>query len=118
MKIFDLECFHVLWLWLRSRGMQVAECRLLWSSLKFGTYVCLFVDSQMLMMMKILIRPSFQIECRCEERIAEEQKRCREAIARVERDRDAQMAALTDRLASAEAEASDLKQEVNNTFIN
>ncbi|KAL0871773.1 hypothetical protein ABMA27_004269 [Loxostege sticticalis] len=53
-----------------------------------------------------------EIECRCEERIAEEQKRCREAIARVERDRDAQMAALTDRLASAEAEASDLKQEV------
>ncbi|XP_063828285.1 rab11 family-interacting protein 4 isoform X2 [Ostrinia nubilalis] len=53
-----------------------------------------------------------EIECRCEERIAEEQRRCREAIARVERDRDAQMAVLTDRLATAEAEASDLKQEV------
>lgn len=53
-----------------------------------------------------------QIECRCEERIAEEQKRCREAIARVERDRDAQLAALTDRLAAAESEASHLKQEV------
>ncbi|XP_045495730.1 rab11 family-interacting protein 4 isoform X1 [Colias croceus] len=53
-----------------------------------------------------------EIECRCEERIAEEQKRCREAIARVERDRDAQLAALNDRLSAAEAEASDLKQEV------
>lgn len=55
---------------------------------------------------------SVQIECRCEERIAEEQKRCREAIARVERDRDAQLSAFSDRLAAAEAEASDLKQEV------
>ncbi|CAH2090958.1 unnamed protein product [Euphydryas editha] len=53
-----------------------------------------------------------EIECRCEERIAEEQKRCRDAIARVERDRDAQLAALNDRLAAAEAEASNLKQEV------
>ncbi|RVE50724.1 hypothetical protein evm_004634 [Chilo suppressalis] len=53
-----------------------------------------------------------EIECRCEERIAEEQKRCREAIARVERDRDTQLAALNDRLATAETEASDLKQEV------
>ncbi|CAH0761300.1 unnamed protein product [Diatraea saccharalis] len=53
-----------------------------------------------------------EIECRCEERIAEEQKRCREAIARVERDRDAQLVALNDRLATAETEASDLKQEV------
>ncbi|CAG4947025.1 unnamed protein product [Parnassius apollo] len=53
-----------------------------------------------------------EIESRCEERIAEEQKRCREAIARVERDRDAQLAALSDRLAAAENEASDLKQEV------
>ncbi|XP_045450894.1 rab11 family-interacting protein 4A [Melitaea cinxia] len=53
-----------------------------------------------------------EIECRCEERIAEEQKRCRDAIARVERDRDAQLAALNDRLAAAEAEASHLKQEV------
>lgn len=54
-----------------------------------------------------------QIECRCEERISEEQRRCREAISRVERDREAQLAALTDRLAAAEAEASHLKQEVN-----
>ncbi|XP_045514252.1 rab11 family-interacting protein 4 isoform X5 [Pieris brassicae] len=53
-----------------------------------------------------------EIECRCEERIAEEQKRCRDAIARVERDRDAQLSALNDRLSAAEAEASDLKQEV------
>ncbi|XP_073946991.1 rab11 family-interacting protein nuf [Choristoneura fumiferana] len=53
-----------------------------------------------------------EIECRCEERIAEEQKRCREAVARVERDRDAQLSAFSDRLAAAEAEASDLKQEV------
>ncbi|XP_050351563.1 rab11 family-interacting protein 4B isoform X2 [Nymphalis io] len=53
-----------------------------------------------------------EIECRCEERIAEEQKRCRDAISRVERDRDAQLAALNDRLAAAESEASHLKQEV------
>ncbi|CAH2039459.1 unnamed protein product, partial [Iphiclides podalirius] len=53
-----------------------------------------------------------EIESRCEERIAEEQKRCREAIARVERDREAQLAAISDRLAAAENEASDLKQEV------
>ncbi|XP_072947472.1 rab11 family-interacting protein 4B isoform X2 [Epargyreus clarus] len=53
-----------------------------------------------------------EIECRCEERIAEEQRRCRDAIARIERDRDAQLASLTDRLAAAETEASDLKQEV------
>ncbi|XP_063535181.1 rab11 family-interacting protein 4 isoform X2 [Cydia strobilella] len=53
-----------------------------------------------------------EIESRCEERIAEEQKRCREAISRVERDRDAQLAAFSDRLAAAETEASDLKQEV------
>ncbi|XP_013190719.1 rab11 family-interacting protein 4 isoform X2 [Amyelois transitella] len=53
-----------------------------------------------------------EIECRCEERIAEEQKRCRDAIARVERERDSQQAALNDRLAAAEAESSDLKQEV------
>ncbi|CAG9088592.1 unnamed protein product [Plutella xylostella] len=53
-----------------------------------------------------------EIECRCEERIAEEQKRCREAIARVERDRDAQLAAVSERLAAAETDASDLKQEV------
>ncbi|XP_031768538.1 rab11 family-interacting protein 4 isoform X3 [Galleria mellonella] len=53
-----------------------------------------------------------EIECRCEERIAEEQKRCRDAIARVERERDSQQAALNDRLAAAETEASDLKQEV------
>ncbi|XP_032520356.2 rab11 family-interacting protein 4 isoform X2 [Danaus plexippus] len=53
-----------------------------------------------------------EIECRCEERISEEQRRCREAISRVERDREAQLAALTDRLAAAEAEASHLKQEV------
>ncbi|XP_068618438.1 rab11 family-interacting protein 4A-like isoform X4 [Battus philenor] len=53
-----------------------------------------------------------EIESRCEERIAEEQRRCREAIARVERDRDAQLAALSDRLAAAEIEASNLKQEV------
>ncbi|XP_022113495.1 rab11 family-interacting protein 4 isoform X2 [Pieris rapae] len=53
-----------------------------------------------------------EIECRCEERIAEEQKRCRDAIARIERDRDAQLSALNDRLSAAEAEASDLKQEV------
>ncbi|XP_041987477.1 rab11 family-interacting protein 4-like isoform X3 [Aricia agestis] len=53
-----------------------------------------------------------EIECRCEERIAEEQRRCRDAILRVERERDAQIAVLNDRLASAEAEASDLKQEV------
>lgn len=52
------------------------------------------------------------MESRCEERIAEEQRRHREAIARVERDRDAQLAALADRLAAAENEASDLKQEV------
>ncbi|XP_013146819.1 PREDICTED: rab11 family-interacting protein 4A isoform X2 [Papilio polytes] len=53
-----------------------------------------------------------EMESRCEERIAEEQRRHREAIARVERDRDAQLAALADRLAAAENEASDLKQEV------
>ncbi|XP_053606691.1 rab11 family-interacting protein 4 isoform X2 [Plodia interpunctella] len=53
-----------------------------------------------------------EIECRCEERIADEQKRCRDAIARVERERDTQQTALNDRLAAAEAEASDLKQEV------
>ncbi|OWR55534.1 hypothetical protein KGM_213560 [Danaus plexippus plexippus] len=53
-----------------------------------------------------------EIECRCEERISEEQRRCREAISRVERDRETQLAALTDRLAAAEAEASHLKQEV------
>ncbi|KAM3966183.1 rab11 family-interacting protein nuf isoform 3-T3 [Aphomia sociella] len=53
-----------------------------------------------------------EIECRCEERIADEQKRCRDAIARVERERDTQQSALNDRLAAAETEASDLKQEV------
>ncbi|GBP54277.1 Rab11 family-interacting protein 4A [Eumeta japonica] len=53
-----------------------------------------------------------EIECRCEERLAEEQRRCREAVARAERDRDVQLAALAERLAAAEADASDLKQEV------
>ncbi|XP_030019906.2 rab11 family-interacting protein 4 isoform X1 [Manduca sexta] len=53
-----------------------------------------------------------EIECRCEESIAEEKRRSREAISRIERDRDTQLAAITDRLATAEAEASDLKQEV------
>ncbi|XP_059053960.1 rab11 family-interacting protein 4 isoform X1 [Achroia grisella] len=53
-----------------------------------------------------------EIECRCEERIADEQKRCRDAIARVERERDTQQVALNDRLVAAETEASDLKQEV------
>ncbi|XP_035444622.1 rab11 family-interacting protein 4B isoform X1 [Spodoptera frugiperda] len=53
-----------------------------------------------------------EIECRCEESIAEEKRRSREAISRVERDRDTQLAAITDRLSAAEAEASELKQEV------
>ncbi|KAJ0178169.1 hypothetical protein K1T71_005992 [Dendrolimus kikuchii] len=53
-----------------------------------------------------------EIECRCEESLAEEKRRSRDAIARVERDRDTQITALTDRLTAAEAEASDLKQEV------
>lgn len=53
-----------------------------------------------------------QIECRCEESVAEEKRRSREAISRVERDRDTQLAAITDRLGAAEAEASELKQEV------
>ncbi|XP_021193256.3 rab11 family-interacting protein 4B isoform X3 [Helicoverpa armigera] len=53
-----------------------------------------------------------EIECRCEESIAEEKRRSREAISRVERDRDTQLAAITDRLGAAEAEASELKQEV------
>ncbi|CAB3220586.1 unnamed protein product [Arctia plantaginis] len=53
-----------------------------------------------------------EIECRCEESIAEEKRRSREAISRVERDRDTQLSAITDRLGSAEAEASELKQEV------
>ncbi|XP_026737829.1 rab11 family-interacting protein 4 isoform X3 [Trichoplusia ni] len=53
-----------------------------------------------------------EIECRCEESIAEEKRRSREAIARVERDRDTQLVAITDRLSAAESEASELKQEV------
>ncbi|KOB75630.1 USP6 N-terminal-like protein, partial [Operophtera brumata] len=53
-----------------------------------------------------------QIECRCEESIAEEKRRSREAISRVERDRDSQLSAITDRLSVAEQEASGLRQEV------
>ncbi|XP_021207250.2 rab11 family-interacting protein 4 isoform X3 [Bombyx mori] len=53
-----------------------------------------------------------EIESRCEESIAEEKRRSREAITRIERDRDSQIAALTDRLTAAETEASHLKQEV------
>lgn len=58
-----------------------------------------------------------QIECRCEESIAEEKRRSREAIARVERDRDTQLVAITDRLSAAESEASELKQEVRENCL-
>lgn len=55
----------------------------------------------------------FQIELKCEDRLLEEQKRCRDAISRIERDRDSQIENLNMRLTASESESGNLKQEVN-----
>lgn len=56
----------------------------------------------------------FQIELKCEDRLLEEQKRCRDAISRIERDRESQVENLNMRLTASETEAGNLKQEVFN----
>ncbi|XP_077285871.1 rab11 family-interacting protein 3-like isoform X2 [Arctopsyche grandis] len=52
------------------------------------------------------------LEIKCEDRILDEQRRNRETIIRIERDRDSQIENLSMRLSAAEAEAGNHKQEI------